>query len=244
MKIYDIVQRSDTVAGRTFDLFVLFLIVFSIITLSIETLPNLPPLAKQILGLSEVVVTILFTIEYFLRVATAPSKRGYIFSFYGVIDLLAILPFYLSLVFLPFGIDLRFIRVFRLFRIFNILKIARYSKAMKRFGDALKHTQAEALIFLCAALMLLYFAAAGIYYFEFEHGKYPECFQSIFHSLWWAVTTMTTVGYGDCYPITEGGKLFTFLILMCGLGVVAVPAGLIAAALSKVLQEEDQRQDK
>ena len=235
MKIYDIVQRSDTVAGRTFDLFVLFLIVFSIITLSVETLPGLSATTKQVLGMSEVVVTVLFTIEYFLRVATAPSKRGYIFSFYGAIDLLAILPFYLSL-----GIDLRSIRVFRLFRIFRILKIAKYSSAMERFGKALAYAKAEALVFLGATMMLLYFAAAGIYYFELESNTFPECFQSIFHSLWWALTTLTTVGYGDCYPITIGGKLFTFLILMCGLGIVAVPAGLIAAALSKVLQEEKE----
>jgi len=240
MKIYDIVQRSDTVSGRIFDLVVLSLIVFSIITLSVETLPGLSATTKQVLGISEVVVTVLFTIEYFLRVVTASSKRGYIFSFYGVIDLLAILPFYLSLVFLPFVVDLRFIRIFRLFRIFNILKIARYSKGMKRFGEALKQTKAEALIFLCATLMLLYFAAAGIYFFEFNQNKFPECFQSIFHSLWWAVTTLTTVGYGDCYPTSGGGQLFTFLILMCGLGVVAVPAGLVAAALSKVLQEEKE----
>ncbi|MCY4610192.1 MAG: ion transporter [Gammaproteobacteria bacterium] len=236
MKIYDIVQRSDTVAGRTFDLFVLFLIVFSIITLSVETLPNLPSITKQILGISEVVVTVLFTVEYFLRISTAPSKRDYIFSFYGIIDLLAILPFYLSL-----GIDLRSIRVFRLLRIFRILKVAKYSNAMDRFGKALSYAKAEALIFLCVTLMLLYFAAAGIYYFENE--AQPENFPSIFHSLWWAVTTLTTVGYGDFYPITAGGKLFTFLILMCGLGIVAVPAGLIAAALSKVLQGESHEQD-
>lgn len=236
MKIYDIVQRSDTTAGRTFDFFVLFLIVFSIITLSIETLPGLSSTTKELLNLSEVVVTVLFTVEYVLRVATAPSKKDYIFSFYGIIDLLAILPFYLAL-----GIDLRSIRVFRLLRIFRILKMAQYSKAMERFGKALSHAKAEALVFLCITLMLLYFSAAEIYYFENE--AQPENFPSIFHSLWWAVTTLTTVGYGDFYPITAGGKLFTFLILMCGLGIVAVPAGLIAAALSKVLQEEGREQD-
>lgn len=234
MKIYDIVQSSDTTAGRTFDFFVLFLIVFSIITLSVETLPGLSATTKQFLDLSEVVVTVLFTIEYTLRVATAPNKRGYIFSFYGVIDLLAILPFYLSL-----GIDLRSIRVFRLLRIFRILKAAKYSNALERFGKALSYAKAEALVFLCVTLMLLYFAAAGIYYFENE--AQPENFPSIFHSLWWAVTTLTTVGYGDFYPITAGGKLFTFLILMCGLGIVAVPAGLIAAALQRILQEEDRK---
>ena len=100
------------------------------------------------------------------------------------------------------------------------------------------HAKEEVMIFFLATLILLYFSAVGIYYFE--HEAQPDHFQSIFHSLWWAVATLTTVGYGDVYPVTAGGKLFTFLILMCGLGIVAVPAGLVAAALSKVRDEEER----
>ena len=238
MKIRDIVQNSDTVVGRIFDLFIIFLIVVSVVTLSVETLPNLSPAVKQALGISEVVITVLFTIEYILRIATSPKKTAYVFSFYGIIDLIAILPFYLAWVFgLPLEVDLRSIRIFRLFRIFRILKLSKYNQAMARFGRALAYAQHEILIFLCATLVLLYFTALGIYYFE--HAAQPDHFQSISDSVWWAVTTLTTVDYGSVPPITFAGKLFTFVILMCGLGIVAVPAGLIAAALSKVLQDED-----
>ena len=233
MNIADIVRRSDTAGGRTFDFVVLFLIVLSIISLPVSTLPDLPPLIRRALDFSEVVVTILFTVEYGMRIAASDRKTDYIFSFHGVVDLVAVLPFYLSL-----GVDLRAVRAFRLFRIFRILKLARHSIAMERFGRALMHAKEEVMIFFLATLILLYFSAVGIYYFE--HEAQPDHFQSIFHSMWWAVATLTTVGYGDVYPVTAGGKSFTFLILMCGLGIVAVPAGLVAAALSKVRDEEER----
>ncbi len=229
-RLADIVQRSDTPAGRVFDFCVLGLILYSIATFSIETLPALSDGAKAVLNISEVAVTLLFTLEYVLRLATAPGKLRYVFSFYGIVDLLAIVPFYLSLG----SLDLRVVRVVRVFR---ILKVLRYSQAMARFGRALTMAKEEILLYLLASGILLYLSAVGIYYFE--HDAQPEHFQSILHSLWWAVTTLTTVGYGDFYPITPGGKLFTFLVLVCGLGVVAVPSGLVAAALSKVRQEED-----
>ena len=231
MNIGDIVRRSDTAGGRSFDFVVLFLIVLSIISLPVGTLPDLPPLIRRALDISEVVVTILFTVEYGMRIVASDRKTDYIFSFHGVVDLVAVLPFYLSL-----GVDLRAVRAFRLFRIFRMLKLTRHSIAMERFGRALIYAKEEVMIFLLATLILLYFSAVGIYYFE--HEAQPDHFQSIFHSLWWAVATLTTVGYGDVYPVTAGGKLFTFLILMCGLGIVAVPAGLVAAALSKVREEE------
>lgn len=233
MKIARVVQRSDTAAGRVFDLSMLSLVIFSIITFSIETLPNLSPVVREALRISEIIITLVFTIEYFLRVATAPRKLGYVFSFYGLIDLVAILPFYLSL-----GVDLRSVRVFRLFRVFRIFKLTKYSKALNRFRKAFSYAKEEVILFGLTTLMLLYLSAVGIYYFE--HEAQPEHFKSILHSLWWAVTTLTTVGYGDAYPITAGGKLFTFLILMIGLGIVAVPAGLVASALSKVIEDEEE----
>ena len=156
-------------------------------------------------------VTLLFTIEYLARIVTTERKLRYIFSFYGIIDLLAILPFYLSL-----GFDLQGIKAFRLFRIFRILKGTRYGKEINRLGEALVAVKAEFVLFLIVLFILLYISAIGIYYCE--HQAQPENFASIFHSLWWAVITLTTVGYGDVYPITICGKLFTFLILMGGRG--------------------------
>lgn len=231
MRITDVVQRSDTRAGRAFDLVVIGLILVSVVTLSVETLPDLDADTRRALDLSEVVITVLFTIEYALRVATAERRLAYVFSFYGLIDLLAIAPFYLAL-----GLDLRGVRAFRLFRLFRLLKLARYSRALGRFQRALRLAREEAALFFLVTVVLLYLAAVGIYYFE--HPAQPEQFVSIPHSLWWAVATLTTVGYGDVYPITAGGKFFTFVVLMLGLGVVAVPAGLVATALTEARRDE------
>ena len=234
MNISEIVQRSDTRPGRIFDWTVIGLIVISAITLSIDTMPNLSDTARAIFKVLEITIVGLFTLEYCLRVATAPKKVRYIFSFFGIIDLMAILPFYLSL-----GvIDLRALRIVRLFRVLRILKLTRYSRAMTRFGKAITLAKEEIVLFSAVTAILLYLSAVGIYYFE--HEAQPEAFPSIVHSLWWATATLTTVGYGDVYPVTAGGKLFTFVMLMCGLGIVAVPAGLVAAALSKVRQDEDR----
>ena len=236
MNIADIVQRSDTMPGRIFDWTVIGLIVISIVTLSIGTLPNLPKTLRSLLAISEIVIVGLFTLEYCLRVATAPRRFGYIFSFYGLIDLLAIIPFYLSLG----TVDARVLRIVQLFRIIRILKLTRYSRAMNRFQEAIALAKEEIVLFSVVTAILLYLAAFGIYHFE--HAAQPEAFPSVLHSLWWATATLTTVGYGDVYPVTAGGRLFTFVILMCGLGIVAVPAGLVAAALSKVRQKEDQEE--
>lgn len=236
MNIADIVQRSDTKPGRIFDWTVIGLILFSIVTLSIETLPGLPQPVRSILAISEILVMGLFTVEYCLRVATAPRKLNYIFSFYGIIDLLAIVPFYLSLG----AVDAQTLRIVRLFRIIRILKLTRYSQAMNRFQKAITLAKEEIVLFSVATAILLYLAAFGIYHFE--HATQPEAFPSVLHSLWWATATLTTVGYGDIYPVTAGGRLFTFVVLMCGLGIVAVPAGLVAAALSKIRQNEDREE--
>ena len=227
MNLRRIVQETDTPAGRVFDLIVLVLIAVSLITFSLETLPNLPAAAHKAFAFSEIVITLLFTLEYGLRIVTAPRKKDYIFSLYGIVDLIAILPFYVAS-----GIDLRALRAVRMLRIFRILKLAGYSKVIIDFGQAIRHAKEQFIIFAIAALVVLYVSAAGIYYFE--HEAQPQQFASIFHSLWWAVATLTTVGYGDVYPITAGGKIFTFVVLMWGLGIVAVPAGIIASSLSSL----------
>lgn len=231
-RLVEIVERDDTRAGRTFDLVVLALIVISLVALSVETLPGLPAGVTAGLRLAEAVITVLFTVEYGMRLAAAQRKWRYVFSFYGIVDLVAIVPFYISLG----GIDLLAVRAVRLFRVFHVLKFLRYSSALHRYRRALTLAREEILLFLLAAGILLYLSAVGIYYFERE--AQPEHFQSILHSLWWAVATLTTVGYGDIYPVTTGGRVFTFVVLVCGLGIVAAPSGLIAAALSRAREEE------
>jgi voltage-gated potassium channel len=229
--IKEIIESSDTKLGKAFDLSIQALIVLSLISFSVETLPNLSHETKVTLRVIEVTSVLIFTLEYFSRLIVATNKKRFIFSFFGVIDFFAILPFYLST-----GLDLRSLRAFRLLRLIRILKLARYSKAARRFHRAFILAKEELILFSFSALIILYLAGVGIYYFE--NPSQPEQFSSIFHSLWWAVATLTTVGYGDITPITVGGKIFTFLILMIGLGIVSMPAGIIASALSKAREME------
>jgi voltage-gated potassium channel len=233
--LHALVHDTDTNIGRIFDLCIQTLIIISLITFSLETLPNLSITQHAYLQFTEMVIVGLFTVEYVLRIYVAKQRFSYIFSFYGMIDLIAVLPFYLTL-----GLDLRTVRLFRLFRLFRVFKLLKYSKALSRFKRAFILVKEEMLLFGFVALIMLYLSAVGIYYFE--NAAQPELFQSVFHSLWWALTTLTTVGYGDMYPITVGGRIFTFLVLMVGLGIVAVPTGLIATALSQTRIEEEQKE--
>lgn len=232
-KIKSIVEINDNKLSRYFAFFIQALILLSVITFSIETIPNLKPQTRIILQSIEWFSVIVFTLEYLLRIYVADSKPRFIFSFFGIIDVLAILPFYLS-----FGVDLRSLRALRFLRLFRILKLVRYNKAMNHFTSAIKSAKEEILLFIFITLILIYFSAVGIYYFENQ--AQPEHFSSIFDSLWWAIITLTTVGYGDVYPITVGGKVFTFFILMIGLGIVAIPTGIISSALTKSVDKKDK----
>lgn len=231
MNLQRLVQESDTRAGRVFDLIIQGFILLSLISFSIETLPDLDPQTRAFLRAFEIVTVIVFTAEYLLRVAVSQERWRFVFSFYGMIDLLAILPFYIA----P-SIDLRSIRIVRLLRLFRILKLVRFSRAIARFRIVFLAIREELVVFLAASATLIYVAGVGIYHFE--NARQPETFSDVFSSMWWAVATLTTVGYGDVYPITVGGRVFTTVILFIGLGVIAVPAGLVASAMSEVLREE------
>lgn len=224
-KIRRIIDDNDSKPGRIFDITIQILIFFSILVYCLGTLPNLSPEWLRTLDIINNVCYVVFTIEYFGRIYIAKNKFKYIFSFFGIIDLLAILPFLFAKQF-----DLRAIRALRVFRIISALKISKYNDALKRFAVALKMIAPELTLFFILTGIFIFLSAAGIYYFENE--AQPQEFASIFHSLWWAIITLTTVGYGDIYPITIGGRAFTFLILLIGLGVITIPTGLIASALS------------
>ena len=226
-----LIEDTDHVAGKSFAITIQILILISLVTFSIDTLPNLKQDTRDILRLVEVITVGIFTVEYILRVAVSGRRLRFVCSFYGLVDLAAILPFYVAA-----GLDLRAVRVIRLLRLARILKLLKYNQAIKRFHRALVITKEELILFGFVAVVMLYLSAVGIYYFE--NVAQPERFESVFHSLWWAVTTLTTVGYGDMYPVTVGGKLFTFLVLMVGLGIVAIPTGLLASALSQARDEE------
>ena len=223
---FDITSQTTSDRTNTFVEYVsIFLIIASILSISIETLPGLSEEMIFAFLVAEVVITVLFLIEYVWRIMTAESKFGYITSFYGIIDFVAILPLFLGLI-----VDLRALRVFRLFALIRMLKLVRHSEALRTFGIALRQSKEQLFVFFTVAAFFLYLAAIGIYYFE--HESQPDKFQSVFHCLWWAIATLTTVGYGDVYPVTAGGKMFASLIVFIGIGIVAAPAGIIAAALT------------
>ena len=174
---------------------------------------------------------VLFSIEYILRVYIEPRKRDFIFSFYGIIDLLAILP---SLFLLP---GFRILRILRFLRIFRIFKATRFILAVDRLTAALREIRRELLALVILSLMLVYLAACGIHYFERE--RQPEEFGTILDCMWWAIVTLTTVGYGDVYPETPGGKFFTAIVTLIGVGLVAIPSGLLASVLTQARVERE-----
>ncbi|WP_299111829.1 ion transporter [uncultured Winogradskyella sp.] len=239
MKTYlkNLVELNDNKRSRRFAYFIQFLIIFSVITFSIETLPDLKPQTKVVLNAIEAFCVVIFTFEYVARIYVADSKPKFIFSFFGIIDFLAILPFYLS-----FGVDLRSLRLLRMFRLFRLFKLVRYNKAMRHFANAMILAKEQIILFMIITLMLIYFTAVGIYYFENE--AQPDHFSSIFSSLWWSIVTLTTVGYGDVYPITVGGRIFTFFMLLIGLGVVAIPTGIISSSLTKAVEPNEEEELK
>ena len=199
MRLKQVVEGTETRVGRFFDSVVTGVIFVAVVSFSFETLPDLQPETQTFLHWVEIVCVFLFTVEYVLRVVVADRKIAFLFSVHGLIDLAAILPFYIAL-----GIDFRSIRVIRLLRFLRILKLARYTKAIDRLRQAVGIAREEILVFLGGAGVLIYLSAVGVYHFENE--AQPEVFVSVFHSLWWSVVTLTTVGYGDVYPITLGGR--------------------------------------
>ncbi|BCX47781.1 ion transport protein [Haloferula helveola] len=229
----NVIQHDDKgrVSFGSWDFLIQALIVLNLIAFAIETLPGIPQGWQPPLRIFEVGSVTVFTLEYLLRLLLGRPRLSYALSFFGIVDLLAILPFYLAT-----GFDLRSIRAFRLLRLFRLLKLARYSSAMQRFHRAFLIAREELVLFGATALIVLYLSAVGIYYFERD--AQPEAFGSVFHSLWWSVATLTTVGYGDVHPVTVGGRVFTFFVLIVGLGIVAVPTGLFASALSKARETE------
>lgn len=216
--------------GLYFNFFIQFLIFVSIVNFSILTLPNLSIKTQEIINRLEIFCVSVFTVEYLLRIYSASSRVKFFFSFFGLIDLIAILPFYLTL-----GMDLKSLRAIRLFRILRLFKFLRYGNTMEKIKKSFNSIKRELFLFTLATLMLLYFSSIGIYYFENE--AQPEVFASIFDAMWWSVATLTTVGYGDVYPITSGGKIFASVIVFIGLGLVAIPTGLIASSLTRAFQE-------
>jgi len=190
MNLKKLVEDTDTRGARVFDLVIETLIVLSLVSFCVETLPNLGEGARFWLYVFEMLTVAVFTVEYALRILLVDSRLRLVLSFYGLVDLMAILPFYVST-----GVDLRSVRVFRLFRTFRVFKLFRYTRAIARFRDAFLEIKDELAWYMMATGFIVFLSAVGIYYFEGE--EQPEAFGSVFHCLWWAIVTLTTVGYGD-----------------------------------------------
>ena len=227
------VDNPDTRAGWLFVILVQSLIVVSLVTAAVDTLPDLTKHSRNLLWWVECVTVAIFTAEYLLRLFVADRPLRFVTSFFGIIDLLAILPFYLAL-----GIDLRGVRAFRLLRLFRILKMARYSAAIGRLHIAFGMIREELALYLSVTAVMLYLTATGIYYFE--NDAQPQVYSSIFTSLYWGIVSLTSAGFGDMVPITTGGRIFTCFVLLIGMGLVSVPAGLLASALAKARELQGQ----
>ena len=224
--IIEILDGTHPRVGRGVALGIYGLIVVSAVVIALETMPTLPDGLRMALGVAEIAILAAFALEYLLRLTCSAHPFRYAVSFWGIVDFIAVVPAILFLI--P---DMATVRALRLLRLLRILKLFKANRALDRIGHAIYSVRAEFGIFLFIAITALYLAAVGIYHFE--HVAQPEGFSSIPESLWWAVATLTTVGYGDVYPVTTGGRIFTGAVLLIGIGVIAVPAGLITAALTE-----------
>jgi voltage-gated potassium channel len=223
-RILNILDGHDANFGTSIAWVLNAVIVASAISISIETMPDLSPEHTRWLHLFEVGILVIFTLEYFTRIICAPNPLKYILSFWGMVDLLSCLPI-VSIIQPQWAV----LRTLRLMRVLRMLKLFRSSRALDKLAHALNEVRDQLIIFVVLATIMLYISAVGIY--TFEHDAQPDVFASIPHSFWWAIASFTTVGYGDMFPITLGGRVFTSFILFIGLGVVAVPAAIVTTAL-------------
>ena len=224
LKWYEIVFESDTRNGRIYNVGLLVCIVGSVIVVALESVPELP-MYNLFFGL-EWFFTILFTFDYIIRIWIVPSKAKYIFSFFGIIDLLSILPTYLGL-FLVGAQSLMVIRSIRLIRIFRIFKLSKYVGEGQILALALKSSRHKIIVFLVTVLTSVIITGTLMYLIEGpQHG-----FDSIPKSIYWAIVTMTTVGYGDIAPQTALGQTLASFIMILGYGIIAVPTGIVSAEM-------------
>ena len=234
-RVYDVLEvaKPDDNLSKGFDIFILSLIGLNVVAIILESVKSIRGVSPRLFKTFECVSVIIFSVEYILRIWSCVEMPAYRKTMSGrlkfavtplaVIDLLAILPFYL-----PFtGLDLRFLRVVRMMRIFRIAKLGRYSQSLQTLWRVLT-ARKEQLISAVFILLLLLVIAASMLYFA-ENRIQPDSFSSIPASMWWAVATLTTVGYGDIYPVTQLGKLMASIIAILGIGMFALPTGIIGA---------------
>ncbi|AZQ43377.1 ion transporter [Nonlabens ponticola] len=230
---------------RIFSQFIYWLIVSNVISIILESYASLRGEYGDLFFGFEVFSVVVFTIEYVVRIYVAPidypsvnnlqARIRFLKSGYGIIDLLAILPFYLPFVLI---LDLRILRILRLIRLLRIFKIGRHSKALRTILEVLKETRSELSITFFVAFVMLLLSSTLMYYFENE--VQPENFASIGHAFWWAIATLTTVGYGDVYPVTPIGKILAGVTALIGIGFLALPTGIISSAFVEKIKSDKE----
>lgn len=248
--IYKLLGTDKKKQGKAafLDLFIMGLIVVNVVAVFLESYKELDDRYKNYLYFVEVFSVTIFTIEYILRIwiadlkykNTSPTKARlkFIFSTYGIIDLIAIMPFFLPLI---MTLDLRVVRALRLFRLLRIFKLGRHSNSFNLIGSVVKETRYDLAVTTFVVFILLIISSTLMFYIESE--AQPEAFDNIGQALWWAVATLTTVGYGDIYPITIWGKILGSIIALLGIGIVALPTGIVSSAFIQKVQERKQKEN-
>ncbi|NOR74264.1 MAG: ion transporter [Draconibacterium sp.] len=226
--LYEIIFEADTKEGKFFDVALLVVIVISVALVMLESVPVIQQNNQQLLKLSEWAITIIFTIEYIMRIIIVKKPFRYIFSFYGIIDFLSVIPTYLSLIIIG-SQSLVVIRVLRLLRVFRILKLTRYTQAGKSLARALWSSRAKISVFVFFVIIIVVIVGTIMYLVEGDgHG-----FTSIPRSIYWAIVTLTTVGYGDISPETALGQFLASIVMIMGYAIIAVPTGIVTAEIIK-----------
>ena len=247
-RTFEIISKAENGDrfSSIFDWSIMVLITLSILTIILDSFQNIHDSCQTLFQVFEIITVIVFTIEYLLRIWTAdllyPDEKHprlkYCFSFMAIVDLLAILPFYLPF----FSADLRFLRMMRLFRLFRllrVLKLGRYLDALQVIVKVIQTSGPQLIMSIVICFFVMLFSAIIMY--EVENPVQPEQFPNVLSSLWWAICTLTTVGYGDVYPVTAIGRFFASIISLVGIGIIAIPTGIIAAGFGQVINKEQDK---
>ena len=234
-RVRHIIFDHNTAASRTFDVALLALIALSVLLVMLETVEEIEARYDTLFFVLEWIITILFTIEYIARLVTVTRKWRYARSFFGVVDLLAILPVYLSLI-LPGAQSLLVIRSLRLLRVFRVLKMARFISEANFLVRAVKASSRKIIVFLIAVVLINVIVGSTMYLIEGPENGYD----SMFRGLYWSIVTMSTVGFGDIAPSTPLGQVLAAMLMIIGYSVIAVPTGIVSAEVASAGRPREQ----
>lgn len=238
-QLHEIIYEADTPAGKLFDVVLLIAILASIVFVMLESITSFNDKYYSFLNISEWIITILFTVEYVLRIITVNKPLKYITSFYGIIDLLSTIPKYLSLIFVGTS-ALATLRALRLLRVFRILKLGRYLGASDHLTSAIKSSRPKIIVFLFAVLISATIFGAVMYLVEGEENG----FTNIPKSVYWCIVTLTTVGFGGIAPQTPLGQFIASILMILGYGIIAVPTGIVSAEYTKASGTKEKNPDE